>query len=185
MWKNRRTYSIRNVGTHVLNLNSWATWTPSNLTQKPKSLPPHASVFFTLCRHRARARSYLPRRRPHTRTASRHRAPCTAACCLRRPCHTLRRRSASRRRAICSTGCCPALPCGSPGTGTSSRAATSAACPRHPAAPPPPQETGRAPCRPTARHPDMAEDDMEVGVASEDQDSDDDVDEDRKEQISH
>jgi hypothetical protein len=43
------------VGTHVLNLNSWATWTPSNLTQKPKSLSPRASVFFSL---------YLPHARP-------------------------------------------------------------------------------------------------------------------------
>jgi hypothetical protein len=41
------------VGTHVLNLNSWATWTPSNLTQKPKSLSPHASIFFSLCLPRA------------------------------------------------------------------------------------------------------------------------------------
>jgi hypothetical protein len=28
------------MGTHVLNLNTWATWTPSILTQKPKSPNP-------------------------------------------------------------------------------------------------------------------------------------------------
>jgi hypothetical protein len=151
-WENRRTYSIRNVGTHILNLNLWATWTMSNLTQKPKCLSPYESVFFSLCRHRTRARSYLPCRRPHTRTASHRRAPCTAACCLRRPCRTPRRRSASRRRAICSTRCCPALPCGSPRTSTSSRAATSAARPRHPAAPRCRQKLAtRAPPPPRAR----------------------------------
>jgi hypothetical protein len=33
------------VGTHVLILSSWATWTPSNLTQKPKSpTRPHDSL---------------------------------------------------------------------------------------------------------------------------------------------
>jgi hypothetical protein len=35
------------VGTHVLKLNTWATWTPSNLSQ-PKSLTPvHASLFLS------------------------------------------------------------------------------------------------------------------------------------------
>jgi hypothetical protein len=41
-----------NVGTHVLKLNSWATWTPSNLTQKPKSLTPRISLL-SLCLPRA------------------------------------------------------------------------------------------------------------------------------------
>jgi hypothetical protein len=34
------------VGTHVLKLNTWATWAPSNLTQKPKSLT-RASLFLS------------------------------------------------------------------------------------------------------------------------------------------
>jgi hypothetical protein len=34
------------VATHVLKLNTWATWAPSNLTQKPKSLT-RASLFLS------------------------------------------------------------------------------------------------------------------------------------------
>jgi hypothetical protein len=54
------------VGTHVLNLNSWATWTPSNLTQKPKSLSrSHPACLSSVPSvYHARACRYLCRRQP-------------------------------------------------------------------------------------------------------------------------
>jgi hypothetical protein len=73
------------VGTHVLKLNSWATWTPSNLTQKPKSLTPLVSLL-SLC---------LPRA-PQLAAS---RAPAATCRCQRPAARRLARRPARRHPA--------------------------------------------------------------------------------------
>jgi hypothetical protein len=56
------------MGTHVLKLNTWATWAPSNLTQKPKSLT-RASLFLSFPASQQLACPAPPARAPRATTA--------------------------------------------------------------------------------------------------------------------
>jgi hypothetical protein len=102
-WENRRTYNIRNVGTHVLNLNSWVTWTPSNLTYN-LNFSHHACLSSFPCGHRARAPE-ATRLAASPPPQPRHVRPASTPCPPRRP--TARRLARRHQRGQPSPPCGP------------------------------------------------------------------------------